>query len=189
MHIPFLIEQPHMIGPVLRGTPPWVWALLAGLMWMGATQLRDRSASLARISVMPVAMIGLAIWGMASAFGSSPMFGYVMLMWMFVAAVAFAFVGTMRAPQGTRYDHAARSFFLPGSWAPLALIAGVFVTRYLVNVDVAIQPVLARDGAYTLVVAAVYGMFSGVFLGRAARLWRLASERSGFNFMLQRDPS
>jgi hypothetical protein len=26
----------------------------------------------------------------------------------------------------------------------------------------------------------VYGVFSGVFLGRAARLWRLAAERAGF---------
>jgi hypothetical protein len=52
-----------------------------------------------------------------------------------------------------------------------------------------VQPTLARDGSYTLVVAAVYGMFSGIFLGRAARLWRLAGEHSGFNFLLQRDPS
>jgi hypothetical protein len=134
-------------------------------------------------------MVGLAIWGIVGAFGSSPMFGYVMLMWMLVAAVAFAVVGTMRAPRGTQYDRASRTFFLPGSWVPLALIAGVFVTRYLVNVDVAVQPALARNGEYTLVVAAIYGMFSGVFLGRAARLWRLASEHSSFNFMLQRDPS
>jgi hypothetical protein len=56
-------------------------------------------------------------------------------------------------------------------------------------VDVAIQPAVAREGTYTLAVAALYGMFSGIFLGRAARLWRMASERGSFNFMLQRDPS
>jgi hypothetical protein len=180
MHIPILLAQPQMIGPVLHGTPAWVWALLAGLLWLGASQVRDRTASLLRVSVMPVVMISLSIWGMTTAFGSSPMFGYVMLMWMFVAAVAFAIVGTMRAPRGTLYDPAERSFFVPGSWAPLVLIVGVFFTRYLVNVDVAIQPSLTRDGGYTLAVAAVYGMFSGIFLGRAARLWRLASERGRF---------
>jgi hypothetical protein len=189
MHIPVLLEHPQMIGPVLRGTPVWVWGLLAGLVWLGASQLRDRSASLARVSVMPVAMIALSIWGMTSAFGSSPLFGYVMLMWMLAGAVVFAIVGTMRAPKGTQYDAAARTFFLPGSWVPMALIAGIFVTRYIVNVDVAIQPAVAREGSYTLAVAALYGMFSGIFLGRAARLWRMASERGSFNFMLQRDPS
>ena len=35
------------------------------------------------------------------------------------------------------------------------------------------QPQLARDGQYTLVVGTLYGAFSGIFAGRAARLWRL----------------
>lgn len=188
MHIPVLLSQPQIIGPALRGTPGWVWALLAGLVWLGATQLRDRTASLARVTVMPLVMVALSVWGIAGAFGSSPMFGYTMLMWMLAAAVAFALVGAMRPPVGTGYDPAGRMFFLPGSAVPLLLIAGIFVTRYVVNVDVAIHPAVARDGGYTLVVGGLYGLFSGVFLGRAARLWRLAAEHGGFGLMLQRDP-
>ena len=33
---------------------------------------------------------------------------------------------------------------------------------------------MAHDGQFTLVVGALYGLFSGVFAGRAARLGRLA---------------
>jgi hypothetical protein len=58
-----------------------------------------------------------------------------------------------------------------------------------VNVDIAMNPALTRDGQYTIIVAAMYGLFIGTFLGRGARLWRLAAERSGFGFMLQRDPN
>jgi uncharacterized protein YneF (UPF0154 family) len=72
---------------------------------------------------------------------------------------------------------------------PLVMILGIFLTRYVVNVDIAMNPPLTRDGQYTMIVAAMYGLFTGAFLGRAARLWRLAAERSGAGFLLQRDPS
>jgi hypothetical protein len=41
------------------------------------------------------------------------------------------------------------------------------------------QPALARDSQYTLVTGALYGLFSGIFIGRAARLWRLAFRPAG----------
>jgi hypothetical protein len=187
MHIPILIEHPQMLGTVLRGTPGWVWGLLAALVWLGATQLRDRQASLTRVTILPVVMTGLSIWGIAGAFGASPMFGYLMLAWMLVASIAFAAIGITSAPAGTQYDRASGTFFLPGSWVPMAMIAGIFVTRYIVNVDVAIQPGVVRDGEYTLVIAALYGLFTGTFLGRAARLWRMAAEGRMSGFALQRD--
>ena len=37
------------------------------------------------------------------------------------------------------------------------------------------QPSLAHDSQYTLVVGTLYGVFSGLFSGRAMRLWRLAA--------------
>jgi len=179
MLIPMLVQQPQMLGTVLHHTPNFVWILLAVLIAIGVSQARDREASLLRVAFMPVAMTGFGIWGMTTGFGASPMFGYAMLMWMLALSVTFALVGAMRAPADAEYHPATRSFFLPASWAPLLLIVGIFVTRYVVNVDLAMQPALARDGQYTLIVAAVYGLCSGVFVGRAARLWRLAAESAG----------
>ncbi|HUR87550.1 MAG TPA: DUF6622 family protein [Ramlibacter sp.] len=175
-----LFQHPEMTGAILRGTPVWVWALLAGLVSLGITQARDRNASLTRVTILPVVMTGLAIWGVVGAFGKSPMFGYVMLTWMLVGAIAFAVIGLTNPPAGTTYDGATRTYFLPGSWLPLGIIIGIFLTRYVVNVDIAINPMLARDGQYALLVAALYGLFTGTFLGRAARLWRLAAERRAF---------
>jgi hypothetical protein len=163
-----------MIVQILSNTPLWVWGLLAALMWLGLSQAKARSAGLARITVMPIAMTGLSIWGTVSAFGSSPMFGYVMLAWMFAAAVMLAVVAPMGVPRGTTYHVASRTFALPGSWAPLLLIMGIFLTKYAVGVTLAMQPSMARDGFFTLLVGGLYGLFSGIFAGRAARLWRLA---------------
>jgi hypothetical protein len=136
---------------------------------------------------MPIAMTSFAIWGLTGAFGQSPMFGYAMLAWLLVAAVFFAAIGMTAAPKGTTYDPAERTYFLPGSWVPLALIVVIFLTRYVVNVDIAMQPSLKTDGMYTVFVAGLYGVSAGIFIGRAARLWRLAAEISGSGFLLQRN--
>lgn len=164
----------RMIFQILAHTPLWVWALLAALIVLGLSQAKARTASLARVTFMPVAMTGLSVWGTVSAFGSSPMFGYVMLAWMFGAAVMLAVVAPMDAQAGTEYDSESRSFALPGSWAPMLLILGIFLTKYGVGITLAMQPGMARDGLFTLAVGGLYGLFSGIFAGRAARLWRLA---------------
>jgi uncharacterized protein DUF6622 len=65
-------------------------------------------------------------------------------------------------------------FKLPGSWVPLLLILGIFLTRYVVGVELAMRPGLAHDANYVLVTGVLYGLFSGIFVGRAARLLRLA---------------
>ena len=175
MLIQMLVHQPQMLGPVLQSTPPWVWGLLAALTALGLSQARTRSASLARITFMPVAMIALSLWGTASAFGGSPQFGSVVLAWLAAAAAALAIVAPLAPPSGARYHVATRTFTLPGSWIPMLLILGIFLTKYIVGVELAMQPALAHDASYTLAVGTVYGVFSGLFAGRGARLWRLAS--------------
>jgi hypothetical protein len=174
MLIQILIHQPQMLGAVLRNTPPWVWGLLAGLVVLGLTQVKQRNASRARVALLPVTMTVMSIWGTASAFGASPLFGTVMLAWLVATMFVLAMVAPMAAPRGAAYDSASLTFRLPGSWVPLALIVAIFLVKYVVGVDLAMQPALARDGEYTLIVGALYGVFSGVFIGRSARLWRLA---------------
>lgn len=57
---------------------------------------------------------------------------------------------------------------------PLALILGIFLTKYLVGVELALQPALARDSDFALQIAALYGVFNGLFAAlRALRLWKL----------------
>ena len=77
------------------------------------------------------------------------------------------------APQGTLYESKSRCFYIPGSAMPLALILGIFLTKYLVGVELALQPALARDSGFALQIAALYGVFNGLFAARALRLWKL----------------
>lgn len=167
-------HQPQMLGAIVRGTPAWVWAMLASLATLGLSQARARQASLARVSLMPLGMTAFAAAGTVTAFGGAPTLLPVLLAWVIAAGACLALLAPRAAPAGTRYDSATRRFTLPGSWTPLALILGVFLVKYVVGVELALQPALAADPVFSVSVAALYGAISGVFIGRAAALLRLA---------------
>ena len=169
--------QVGALGPILRATPGWVWLLLAGLVVLGATQMRDRSQGLVRVSVLPVAMVGLSLWSATSAFGRSPLVMEAMWLWLLAAAATTALFAL--AETTARYDAAARIYHLRGSGVPLVLFVGVFLARYIVSVRLAIHPDLLRDTSFVLPVATLYGAFSGMFLGRGVQLWRLALRPAG----------
>jgi hypothetical protein len=160
-----------MFEQVIRHTPLWVWGLLLALVFLGVSQLFNRTVGLRRVTIMSLAMAGLSLYGTVSAFGSG---SGVLLAWL-AAAVGVAGLVLSRplAPQ-TSYDPATRRFFLPGSWVPLVLMMGIFLTKYVVGVMLAMQPALAHQAGLALAVAALYGAFSGAFISRAARLLRLA---------------
>jgi drug/metabolite transporter superfamily protein YnfA len=178
MLIQMLMQQPQAIPTVLKSTPTWVWGLLAGLVALGLSQVRTRTASFARIAITPLAMLALSVWGNVSAFGHSPDFGFVLATWAGILAVTVIAVMQLPVPAGTQFDETSRTFHLPGSWVPMLLIVAIFLVKYVVGVDLAMQPSLALDSHYVLIVAGLYGVFSGIFAGRAARLWRLASRPS-----------
>lgn len=179
MLLQLLTQHPEAIVPVLRGTPLWVWGLLAGLLALGISQLRDRTASLARVSLLPLAMTLFSVSGTASALGGSPHRAMALAAWLIAAALAFA-VALLARGRGAaaQYDPARRLFLLPGSVVPLLLIVGIFLVKYVVGVDLAMAPQLVQEAPYVLTVAALYGAFTGVFVGRASRLWHLWLRRA-----------
>jgi hypothetical protein len=175
MLIQLLIHQPRAIGSVLGNTPVWVWGLLAGLLALGASQLFQRKASLLRVNLLPLSMTALSVFGTFTALRMSGQLTAALALWLLVAvATALAAMAWRpQAPRGTVYDPARREFHLPGSAVPLLLIACIFLTKYAVGVELAMQPGLVRQSAFVFGLAAVYGVFNGIFFARAARLWRL----------------
>ena len=56
---------------------------------------------------------------------------------------------------------------------PLALIVAVFSMKYLIGVQLALEPALARDAGFALAVTGVYGLLSGWIAARTLRVLRL----------------
>lgn len=160
------------IGLILAHTPGYVWALLAMLVALGSKQLRTSHIGIVRASITPAAMFVLSLYGTVSAFGASPA---VLLAWLAAfAATAAMMVLLVPAPAGLRFEPAERKFIVPGSSVPLALMMGIFVLKYAVGVQLAMNPALRHHVDFMLVVAPFYGAFSGVFAARSFRMIRLA---------------
>lgn len=163
------------LGMILSHTPGWVFGLFLALLAIGASQCFAREASLQRVLSLPLGMIALAVSGLVSAFGTAPV---TLSLWSTAAVLTAGVVLAMQPQAGTRYDAAQRRFALPGSVVPLLLITGIFIAKYTVAVKLALQPELAQRLDFAAAVSTVYGVFSGLFLGRAARLWKLAHASS-----------
>ncbi|WP_430407498.1 DUF6622 family protein [Hydrogenophaga sp.] len=138
MLLSLVSHHPEAVVPILRGTPLWVWGLLVGLVALGVSQLRDRTASLARVSLLPLIMTTLSVSGTFSALGSTPHRAIAILAWL--AAAALAFVLLSRGQSTAQYDPARGVYRLPGSVVPLLLILGIFLVKYVVGVDLAMEP-------------------------------------------------
>ena len=164
-----------MLMQIFSHTPKWVFILFAALLWLGLQQMQYRRVGLNRATLLPLAMTGLSLYGVASAFGDLPI---ALLAWL--AGTAVAFIATMQLPSNTgiHYDATNRRFQIPGSAVPLALFMGIFITKYAVGISIGMQVSLARDVNFVLSVGTLYGAFSGIFLARAARLWRMALQQT-----------
>lgn len=163
-----------MLIQILLNTPSWVFAVFALLLVLGSRQLIAHRVPLGRATIVPLVMIGLAVWGVLSALRNSPAGLLALLAWAGVAALMLVWVARRALPAATHFEPATRSFRLPGSAVPLALMMAIFLTKYAVGVLMALHPQLSHHSAFALGVSALYGLFSGVFAGRAWRLIQLA---------------
>lgn len=162
-----------MLIQILMHTPTWVYALFVALMGLGGRQLRAHTSPLWRMVLMPMAMVALAIYGVVAAFGHSPAGLWGLACWAVAALALLLAVVRRPLPASTRYDAASRRVHQPGSWVPLALILAIFLTKYSVGVMLTMHPELARQSLLAVGISTLYGVFSGLFAGRALRLWLL----------------
>jgi hypothetical protein len=161
-----------MFIQIITNAPVWIWPLLLGLIALGYTQTFSRRMSLRKVVIMPVAMMVFSILGTVSAFGMSLT---SILPWIIALMGATALLGLRERPNGSFYDNHARVFRVSGSWVPMVLILAIFFTKFAVGVSLAIRPNLRLDPTFISTFSMLYGLFSGVFTGRAVRLIRLVN--------------
>ena len=155
-----------MLIQILTHTPLYVWAILAFLLWRGVAEMRDRQLTLRRLLILPLVMLGLSLNDIALKFD----LGVVALgMWLTgcVAAGVLAWqFGRARIAAG----RAPGTVLVRGSALPLALMMGIFLTKYITSVVLVIQPQLSHQLPVVGAVCLLFGVFNGLLLGRLARM-------------------
>jgi hypothetical protein len=154
---------------IVQHVPHWVWFLLAGLIVLGVKQTLPQRRSIRNATVLPVAMCVLSFYGVISVF-AQPVALATWAVGMIAPVVLSQMVGSSR---GIRWSSADRSLLVPGSWVPLVLILGLFVTKFGVNMELAMHSDLAFDADFATFVGLAYGAFSGAFLGRGLTMWKV----------------
>ena len=165
-----LKEQP-MLVEILRRTPSWVFVLFFVLLAVGYFQSKDRTVGRGRVSLLPVAMTALSLFGVLSAFGTAPV---GLVSWVGGVGVAGRIGVALAVPRGVSFSAESRSSFVPGSWLPLALMMAIFFTKYAVGVVLARQLPIAGELAFIGAVSFCFGSLSGLLLARAVVIWRAA---------------
>ncbi|MGB7193165.1 MAG: DUF6622 family protein [Collimonas pratensis] len=159
-----------MFAQIISHTPLWVWALLAFLVYRGVLASVDRELTLKKLAIIPLVMLALSWQGVSTVFG---ILALPMLCWLLAAAVAATLTWRLfRKDRVSAYPERG-VVFQRGSWLPLMLMMGIFLTKYTVGVTLAMHPALAQDTAFTVVVCTLYGVFNGMFIGRLLRVVNL----------------
>jgi len=159
---------------ILTHTPLWVFGLFFGLVYLGYLQSRTRQVSRGRLILLPIVMLAWSLYSVWSTFDAH-LTALALAAWA-CAWVAVVAIAMLRAPsRRAAYDASTKQFTVPGSWVPLALMMGIFFFKYAVAVVQVVKPGVLESTVGVVVVAGVYGLFSGMFMARALRVLGMKS--------------
>jgi hypothetical protein len=150
---------------ILINTPPWVFALLAVLIWQGCMALRPRSQPLPRMLIVPAVFFLMGLSRLALGARTIDL----LLVWVAAAAV-FAALALYTGPGSVTVDGETGRIRRPGSVVPLLRNLTVFVLQYAVAVVTAMK--LGASWEVAAAGQAVSGACAGYFLGWTIALLR-----------------
>lgn len=162
-----------MFSAILHNAPGWVWILLAVLIALGIWLSFPRRMTLRRATIVPMLLLLWSLVGVVSTFGA-PSFG--LAGWGAGIAAALLLTAASGAWSRIHWSSADSRLVVPGSWAPMLLIMGVFFTKFAVAATLSTQPALKLDPVFATWVGLAYGSFSGLFLGRTTVMWKVARQ-------------
>lgn len=162
-----------MIVEILQHTPSWVFVLFVVLLYFGYLQSKTRTVSRGRLAVLPMAMVGLSLYGILSDFDAI-MIG--LIAWTLGFASAIFLNKILRHPRGVIYADSARLFTVPGSWIPLTLMMGIYFSKYAIAVALFKDASLGGLPAFVSVASFIYGILSGTFFARSLQIYRAAQQ-------------
>lgn len=159
-----------MLLQIIRGTPIFVWLVLAALVALGLSQTRPRTIGSRRAALLPAAFVVLSLAGVLSAFGASVPGVFA---WACGLALSLAFGPRLLPHIRASWQAAGDTLHVAGSWLPLLLILALFTIKYVAGVGMALHPGLARQADFVVGCSLAYGVFSGLFAARGRQLWQL----------------
>lgn len=162
-------SQSTTLSEILIYTPHWVFGLLAILVIFGVLQARTRQVTIQVALILPLAMLVLSLSGVLRYVGLQLP---ALLCWLVGIAVVAALSLKVIGKNLAHFDSVNRKLVIQGSWLPLFIILGIFITRYALGVATAMEFGIIHERYFPLLVSLVLGAWSGFFLARGIIFWR-----------------
>ncbi|WP_248752182.1 DUF6622 family protein [Pseudomonas sp. MWU15-20650] len=148
---------------IITHTPHWVFALLIVLCLFGALQTRTRRVRPAITLLLPV---GMLILSMAGVLQYTSHWRAGLAYWMLGLAISATTLSRLMSPHFVSLDTHDNRLTVQGSWLPLLVILGIFVTRYALGVAHAMHVPALGVWAVQMAVSGTLGVWSGYFAWR-----------------------
>jgi hypothetical protein len=158
---------------IIQHIPPWVFLILAALLWLGISGLKDRWVRWRVPIIVPIAMTFMAITSLMTQYMASDLLFPALLAWLLVSAFTGWQLAKRPLPQTMRFDLETSRFHLPGSYVPLMLYMGILGIKFMVGFISGMRMPIVNEVEFVLGISGIYGLFSGVFLSNAWRLMQL----------------
>lgn len=156
----------HIVIGAIKSTPLWVWLLFAFLLYRSVLALSMRTVRLTNLFILPIVFFVLAINGLIQSphttFCTTCVWGMALL-----AGVVVAWF--MNRSLRIRVDKAHHLLELPGTISVLIMILCIFAAKYYFGYMSAVNPELASTAPFVYAKLTVYGLISGLTIGKMLR--------------------
>ncbi len=142
--------------------PVWPFAILAVLLAVGYRQSRSRLVRPATLVTLAAAMLALSLFGVIATFGAGAV---PVLAWAAGFAATVWFGAPLVAPRGLAHEGGAVR--MPGSWVPMGLMLGIFMTKFGLGFAAGVHAEVLRQAWFIAAACAALGLLSGAFAARA----------------------
>jgi hypothetical protein len=159
-------ERTFDMTRLITDAPLWVWPLFALLLLVGLRARRDREVPVFMIYALPL----LSILSLRSIYvtGAS---GWVWGIFI-VASVVGAMAGH-RMQEGWVMARTGRTVHLAAESVTLLVIMTLYWSNFAGGILRDLAPEVYANAGFHAALSVVLGLFSGSFLGRALRVWRM----------------
>lgn len=156
----------ELVNRIIAGTPLWVFALFAYVIWQGYRRLTPQVTAIHRVAIVPALFIA---WGLHGLFSRPIGPEQVAAVWLPSAALGIV-LGALTSPRRLQVDRWRGLVLQPGSVLPLLRLLLIFGAHYGLNIAMALRP----DARHALILCdiAVSGLSAGYFIGWIAAFLR-----------------
>jgi predicted dienelactone hydrolase len=161
-------SKSNVLFEIISYTPKWVFGLLGMLVVFGVMQTRTRQVRIQVALILPILMLLLSLTGVLRYIGwQLP----ALVCWIVGITVVTALSIKLIGKNIAHFDSKNQKLTIEGSWLPLIVILGIFITRYALGVATAMDFRIIHEDYFPLVVSLILGAWSGFFIARGFIFW------------------